>query len=503
MKQKNLKGARMPDESLIRSYGNWTIPTTRGVKGASQKVTVVAIVLLFVALIMFVFQAYASGVIVIIPDLIYFTLAVTKDKHQISLLAKLQERTNWIMRIQSGSTTYESGIIGKTYLGKCLLPGVMDNSDLYTFTDTQSQEFCVIDIKQQKSYATVISVQPNGASLVDQEQINIWVAKHGAWLAQMSNESGLIGVQITVDTAPISNQQLVRDMDTSKGENVSEYGDNWGENVKVTYPGLGGYIKTFITLTFEYPDKKNLNIREVANALAIRIPQYCETLKENGIGSAKPTSPEFLMEFIRTAYDPEIAPAFEEAKANNQKIDQSWKDIGPVRTKTYWDYMEHDSGVSKTWMMTIAPTGNVLSNILWRLLAPNNKIARKRVSLIYKTIDAGESAKIVAEDVVTTSFLATNTKNHRVDARREAAVKLTERTAMEEAMGAGLVNFGVMVTVTGDCDFDKKGANFIVGSLAASSRIYLRPVFGSQDSAFVQNLPLGFMLNRWDQIKEG
>jgi hypothetical protein len=207
-------------------------------------------------------------------------------------------------------------------------------------------------------------------------------------------------------------------------------------------------------------------------------------------------SGDALKEFIRIAYDPDITEAFEKAHASNVEIQQTWKDVGPVTTKTYWDYFEHDSGVSKTWQMTTAPRGNVTSSILSRLLNYNSKLARKRVSLVYKTIDAGQTARIVEKDLETANFNARSDKKNRISARAERLVKLAEQNAAEEAIGAGLINFGLVLTVTSFSNEDRKEIDSLVRSFADATRIYLRPLYGCQDAGFVQNLPVGFFMNQ-------
>ena len=67
---------------------------------------------------------------------------------------------------------------------------------------------------------------------------------------------------------------------------------------------------------------------------------------------------------------------------------------------------------------------------------------------------------------------------------------------MEEASGAGLVNFGLLVTATVQAEEDLARARAAVETtLRASARLRLRPVYGAQDSAFAAALPLGIVLS--------
>lgn len=80
--------------------------------------------------------------------------------------------------------------------------------------------------------------------------------------------------------------------------------------------------------------------------------------------------------------------------------------------------------------------------------------------------------------------------------RATLAVRAAAATASEEASGAGLINFGALVTATvldAEHELDARAA---VDNLAATARLRLRPVYGSQDSAFAAALPLGLVLSK-------
>jgi hypothetical protein len=147
--------------------------------------------------------------------------------------------------------------------------------------------------------------------------------------------------------------------------------------------------------------------------------------------------------------------------------------------------------------MTSAPRGEVHSDVLWQLLAPHRDVARKRVTLLYRVLDAGTAARVVEADKRNADFRvnsATRPSERSVKEQRSALA-----TAQEEARGAGLVDFGVLITATvedrgGEGDLAQAAAT--VEALAATARLGIRRVYGSQDSAFLACLPLGFVLPR-------
>lgn len=158
----------------------------------------------------------------------------------------------------------------------------------------------------------------------------------------------------------------------------------------------------------------------------------------------------------------------------------------------------HDSALSVSWSMTAAPRGNVQSGILSKLLAPHGDIARKRVTLLYRPLDAARAAGMVESDLRAAEFRLTSSQ--KPSARDSLATRQARATASEEASGAGLVNFGVVVTATVTDSEDKADAVAAVDNLAATGRLRLRPVYGSQDSAFVAALPLGLVLPKHSKV---
>ena len=96
--------------------------------------------------------------------------------------------------------------------------------------------------------------------------------------------------------------------------------------------------------------------------------------------------------------------------------------------------------------MSQAPRGEVRENVLARLIAPHGDIARKRVTLLYRVIDPGEAARIVERDLHNADFRVNSSA--RPTARAVVEQQAARATAQEEARGAALVNFGMLVTAT-------------------------------------------------------
>ena len=86
------------------------------------------------------------------------------------------------------------------------------------------------------------------------------------------------------------------------------------------------------------------------------------------------------------------------------------------------------------------------------------------------------------------------TSTSKPAARDSVAARKAAATAGEEASGAGLVQFGMLVTATVSDRAKAPDARAAIDNLGAIARVRLRPVYGSQDSAFAAALPVGLVL---------
>jgi len=114
------------------------------------------------------------------------------------------------------------------------------------------------------------------------------------------------------------------------------------------------------------------------------------------------------------------------------------------------------------------------------------------VTLLYRPVDAAKAAAIVEADLRAAEFRMT--ASNKPAARDSLAVRAAAATAAEEASGAGLVQFGMLVTATVLDASQEADARAAIDNLSATARLRIRVVHGSQDSAFAAALPLGLVL---------
>lgn len=477
-----------------RTYGNWRRPTSPGLLGLGTAGTAGLIVgLLVTVLLIFLTDLLTAGVFALVLAAIVLVLR-TKDVHRRSIAQRINGRLAWWSAKSSGSHLYRSGPLGRVPWGTFQLPGILAPTTLTEHEDGYGRRFGLLYTPKAETYTVVIGTEPSGAMLVDQDQVDVWVADWGHFLRNLSDEPGLECASVTVETAPDTGLRLRREVESRIDPAAPEFSRELLREVVERYPAGSHTVKAYLALTFGARGStgRRRTPDETARDLASRLPGLTSDLQATGAGAAWPLSAQDLCEVVRIAFDPPAAALIDEARAAGSMAVQGWGDVGPTAAEASWTEYRHDGAWSRTYAMTEAPRGYVHSAILARLLAPHREIARKRVTLLYEPIDAGRAARIVEDDQRDARYQATSSRT--TAARDEYSLRAANATAAEEAAGAGLVNFAVLVTATVTDPDRRRDAAAAVDNLANTARLRLRLLHGSQDSAFAAALPLGLNL---------
>ncbi|WP_028709598.1 SCO6880 family protein [Propionicicella superfundia] len=476
-----------------RTYGNWRITRSPGLGALG---TVGTIMLLFGAICMIValarFGLLGGGVVAVVVGAV-LGLALRRDRHGRSVIDRLVTRVGWLRARAAGADLYRSGPLSRTPWGSTQLPGLAAALTLTEHTDSYGRQFALIHSPSQSTYTVVFTGDPDGGSLVDQETIDAWVASYGGWLAMLSDEPQLIGVAVTIETAPDSGIRLRQEVNAATSPSAPAFARAMLADILDSYPAGASTVRAHVALTFRGARaSRDRDATEMGRDLAARLPGLSSTLEETGVRSVRPVTSADLCEHVRTAYDPAAEILFDRARQEGGGPPRlSWPDVGPAAAQASWDSYRHDGAVSTSWVMSAPPRDNVPSSILARLLAPRGDIARKRVTILYRPMDAGHAAARVEADKRTAEWTVNSAR--RPSARATRALQQATRTAEEEAAGAGLVDFGVVVTATVLAGDDLDELHATMDTLSAAARLTLRPAYGAQDVAFVTTLPLGIL----------
>lgn len=483
------------DSTAPRWYGGWRLPKSPGIMGfdlLSSGVLVGALVLCIFTLML---AGFLPTIVVAAISGALLSLLIKKNAHHESGLQRLLVRLAWRQSRLASSNHYRSGPLGKSRWGTFQLPGLLANTRLHEYIDAWGRPFALLELPTRGHYSISFRVEPEGSSLVDQDQVNRWVGRYAAVLKQLGDEPGLIAAQITVETAPDSGSRLRRYVTGRIDTNAPEVSKAMLREVVDSYPAGSASVRIWVALTFSSSiHGKRLTADEFAAAIKPRLRGLGEQFHGTGVGGARALTAQQLCELVRVAYNPSAATVIEEANLAGKPVPLRWSGVGPAGADAFWDCYTHDDALSITWAMTEAPRGVVRENILESLLQPNVEVPRKRVTMLYRILDPATAARTVDSDVASAQTAATATKRPRASKVRE--LELAVSTAKEEASGATLADFGLMVTSTvdGNDHLAHQVARATIEALGQTARLSLRPLYGSQDSAFVGALPLGVAL---------
>ncbi|MFJ4210742.1 SCO6880 family protein [Paenarthrobacter sp. NPDC089675] len=477
------------------SYGNWRVPRSAGLANLGAIGTAIVFAGLLAGIVSFAIWGLFVGLGVLAFAGVSALLLTVKDKHGQSIIDRGGTRIAFKISRSSGTNLYRSGPLGVTPWGMYQLPGLAAKSTLYEFTDSYKRPFAMLHVPTTSHYTVIFSTEPDGASLVDPEQVDAWVANWGGWLAALADEAGLDSAAVTVETAPDSGYRLRNEVLMNIAPDAPAFAREMLHEVVETYPEGSATVRAWVSLTFNAAIRTGAKKRtpeEVARDLASRIPGLSARLQSTGAGIARPMTAQELCEVVRIAYDPPAALIIDEAHAAGSPVSLTWGEVGPTAHQANWEHYRHDSAFSASWSMTGAPRGSVNSSVLSRLLAPHGDVDRKRVSLLYRPMDSARAAAVVERDQNNANVRITS--GTRPSARALVDARSAAQTAQEEAQGAGLVNFGMVITATVTDRERLSDAVAAVEQSSGSARLLLRKAHGSQDTAFAASLPLGLVL---------
>ncbi|WP_328749934.1 hypothetical protein OHT57_31260 [Streptomyces sp. NBC_00285] len=477
------------------TYGNWRRPRRAGLGPLGLLGTFVIFGGLVATLLASLISLYAA-VIVFVPVVLFLIpLAIrTQDGRNVYQLFAL--RVGWWRRKAAGAHLYVSGPLSARPGGRFRPPGLLNKVTATEGRDAYDRPFGILHHPQRDLYTIVLGCDPDGGSLIDPDQVDVWVALWGEWLARLSHEPGLKGATVIVETAPDPGTRLAHEVLPRIHPDAPPAARAVMEEVVERYPSASSEMHTYVTLTYGNPAGQKRKKQDVITELAIRIPGLLSGLVAAGGGAAYPLSSERIAEVVRVAYDPAVAADVLNARALEGGTGLEWDDAGPAAAVETVNAYQHDSGVSRTWMLTLAPRGTIRSSVLRGMLEAAPGTRRKRVALVYRAIDPATSARIVEADRRSAQFMASSGKG-MVQARAASEVRAAEQTANEEASGAGLVEFSLMLTVTVDSMAELADASVTVRNLTAASRVLMRPADRMQAAAFSCTLPAGIL--PWEQ----
>jgi hypothetical protein len=153
----------------------------------------------------------------------------------------------------------------------------------------------------------VLTTAPDGAALVDDDQVDNWVAHWGAWLASLADEPGLVGAAVIVDTAPDPGTRLRQEVLGHRSLEATELSQRVMGQVVENYQSGSAAITCRLALTWTMTSRtevgKKRTVEEMALDIGHRLPSLTGSLSTSGAGPSRPMTVNEVAAAVRVAYE--------------------------------------------------------------------------------------------------------------------------------------------------------------------------------------------------------
>ena len=489
-----------PRSNAVLLYGRWEKPRSTGLFGMTWGATIFAGAVLIVGVLQFmIFRSLLlTGAIL--------GLGITL---LVPMLMQRRGRTGWELMIvrlafwraqSKGENTFRGGVFG-VVPGRSQMPGIQGDTRLYEYELSSGKRFGLIHARAKDHYTVVLSSQPQGQELVEQWQINEWVQGWDDFLASLGTTHNVAGATVVVETVPDNGTRIASEVRAITSPAAPAYARE--VMAQTALHRASATVRSELRISITFRRQREAASREVADQGAA-IGRLLSTIISNaaaaGLDAAPMTAGELCAVATR-AYRPELDRELEVLLSRGEQDELRWDQTGCAGAKAQWDYYVHNGFRSITWEMAAAPAGTVTHDALRPLLVPRFDLPRKRVAIIYRIHNIAEAVKLVDGDFKD-ALSAEQAKTGIGSAAASIRVDNTRAAREEQARGAGLTRFGVLVTLTAPHDADLPQMTAEIEGMSAAARIGVQRVYGGQDSAFAGSLGLGILLPEYATVNK-
>ena len=363
------------------------------------------------------------------------------------------------------------------------------------------------------TYTAVCRVESRGLALADTGQQTSRVAAWGAALSSLCSENNVfVRVQVCLRAEPGDDTALRRWHTDHVVAGVPEIAIRNAEVALAESGRASAQHQAYVAFTMS-ASKARGDIRVAgdgdvgaAAVLVRRVRAMEDVLRRAHLPVQEWLDVRDLSEVVRSGFDPAGGQALAHRRVSARSMVASGANTGlepgvpphlagPVATSVGWKQYRHDSGVSATFGVYEWPRHAVHSTVLIALLGHAGGYgARRSFSLHYEPLGPREaSRRLQAEATKADAKRSMKAKSGTVIGASETAERtMIAKQDAETAAGHGLVRFVGYVTVTVTDETLLEQAVADLQADASASKIELRRMYGSQDTAFfASTLPLG------------
>ena len=486
------------DTQDLRLYTLGERSQRTGMFGLPLRATIIAGVAFIVAMLVLMQGGLGAGALIAGLAVLYLAPAVLRIGNR-TLYEVAQMRFQFWQAQRKHATVYRSGPNSAVPGGKYRLPGALAKTELHVGRDVAGNDFAMIRDVSLNQYTVLMDAASRGQEPLTVTDRNDMTAEWGAWLAELSLNDDIVAATVTVESYPTTGQDLIASVLRSVDENTPELARRIQAESAVQFSRGKLVTRSWIAVTFKAATAMQRKDPEaMATDLGVRLPGLYQRLEYAGV-TATPMSPEDAIAVALRCYRPDLEEAINAARLTNEPLGIDWDDAGPAQAVTKWSSYRHEDWISRTFEMAAPPAAAFPDHILRPLLEPKADIPRKRLTLIYRPIAAGEGVRAVEKEHMD----AVNAANsQRSIGKASAGLRLERTDAARQALARGgqLGEYSLLVTLTlRDPELLDQGSA-IIGQLGNRSQIRLHPTNGQQDGAFIAGMGLGVLLEQKSTI---
>ena len=220
------------------TYGDWMRPMPGGIRNIGIPLTIAGMGVLTCTLLVSMASVVAAIAILVV-----------------GMVDRAVEKRTWMAAQRSGANLYRSGLLAPIDGGKAMLPGILSRVGLTSALDGLGGEFCLVRHSHTGEYSLLLSCQPQGASLADDDVEDSYVASWAGLMESLASETGVTQLAVTVDTAPDSGVRFRRTLSRRIVEDAPELAARAMAQIMDQYAAGGASNDVTLTLTFRYTDR--------------------------------------------------------------------------------------------------------------------------------------------------------------------------------------------------------------------------------------------------------
>lgn len=415
-----------------------------------------------------------------------------------TLLSRWLDKRDLRVRAKSGAVVYGTGVWSGLPVDRLhALPGVLAGIQEHDGLDGFGAPFVMLEHPAANSSVAVLRSSPDGLSMTPQPDADMMVAKQGAWIQQLTTDSALQGAVTVIDSALSGSAAVKAHALARESPHAPAHARKILREATAEMPDRVSRLDGYTVLCWER-DALGRTPSERLGKIAAKLPEQVDLMRQAGAGAVQLCTSDMLARAVRVAYTPYLAEEIEADFGAGRYTPGQVSESGPeVLSDARGRWVCHDGFMSASAVMTVPPRMHFTERFLGRVFAPDGGFLRKRVAIFYRPLSQAEATNRAEQMRKTANVKATATPG-TVSAGLRQEQRYAAKTEEELAVGAGLVRFQVVVTVTVDAT-EKAVADgeARMKEMLGGVGISWRWIEHQAAAGFHLTLPLGVLPWRW------